>query len=149
MRQVIVMLAVAAALAVPAGAQGTTTVEVFNFDETFLLCNGDPIHVSGPLLSVETITVTPSGGEILSFHFQPQGITGVDLITGTVFHATGLTRDLTVFSPPGGITDTFVNRFHIQATAGDESYVVSEVFHVTVAPDGTVRSFFDNSSATC
>jgi hypothetical protein len=86
---------------------------------------------------------------VLAFHFQPQGVTGVDLVTGTVFHATGLTRDLIVNSPAGGSTGTFVNRFHIQATRGAESYIVSELFHVTVTPDGTVTVFFDNFSSTC
>ena len=101
---------------------------------TFPLCNGDPIHVSGPLLAVFSETTTPSGGEVFAFHFQPQGVTGVDLVTGAVFHATGLTRDLIVNSPPGGSTETFVNQFHIQATGGGESFIISELFHVTVHP---------------
>lgn len=73
----------------------------------------------------------------------------MDLVTGTVFHATGLTRDLIVNSPPGGTTETFVNRFHIQATGGAESYIVSALFHITVTPDGTVRVEVDNFSSTC
>jgi len=149
MRRLLVILAAVGALAAPLGAQAGTTVQKQTFDDTFPLCNGDPIHLSGPLLAVISETATPSGGEVLAFHFQPQGVTGVDLVTGTVFHATGLTRDLIVNSPPGGSTETFVNRFHIQATGGAESYVVSELFHVTVTPDGTVTVFFDNFSSTC
>jgi hypothetical protein len=149
MRRLLLVLGVLAALAVPAGAHATTTVETLTFDETFTICNGDLLHLSGPLLSVVTVNATPSGGEVIGFHFQPQGITGVDLSTGTVFHATGLTRDLIVFSPPGGTTETFVNQFHLQATEGAQSFIVSELFHVTVTPDGTVRTFFDNFSATC
>lgn len=149
MRRLLVILAVVGALAAPVSAQATTTVEQVTFEDTFLLCNGDPIHLSGTLLAVFSETATPSGGEVLAFHFQPQGVTGVDLVTGTVFHATGLTRDLIVNSPPGGSTETFVNRFHIQATLGAESYIVSELFHVTVAPDGTVTVFFDNFTTTC
>ena len=142
-------LLVVGALAVPVGAQAATTVETQAFDQTFALCNGDDIHVSGTLLVVMSETTTPSGGEVLAFHFQPQGVTGVDLETGAVFHATGLTRDLIVNSPRGGSTETFVNRFHIQATRGNESYIISEVFHVTVTADGTVRVLFDNFSSTC
>jgi hypothetical protein len=149
MRRLLVILAVVGALAAPLGAQAGTTVEKQTFDETFPLCNGDPIHVSGTLLAVFSETTTPSGAEVLAFHFQPQGVTGVDLVTGTVFHATGLTRDLIVNSPPGGSTETFVNRFHIQATGGAQSYIISELFHVTVTPDGTVKVFFDNFSSTC
>ena len=149
MRRLLITFAVVGALAVPIGAQAATTVETQTFDETFALCNGDDIHVSGTLLAVMSETTTPSGGEVLAFHFQPQGVTGVDLETGTVFHATGLTRDLIVNSPPGGSTETFVNQFHIQATGGNQSYIITELFHVTVTPDGTVRVFFDNFSSTC
>jgi hypothetical protein len=149
MRRLLVILAVVGALAAPVSAQAGTTVEQFTFDTTFPLCNGDLIHVSGPLLAVISETATPSGGEVVAFHFQPQGVTGVDLVTGMVFHATGLTRDLIVNSPPGGSTETFVNEFRIQATGGAESYIVTELFHVTVTPDGTVTVFFDNFASTC
>ena len=149
MKRVLVILAVLAGFAVVAGAEAATTVEQDTFDATFPLCNGDLIHVSGPLLVASTETSTPSGGLVIAIHFQPQGVTGVDLTTGTIFHATGLTRDLIVFSPPGGITETFVNQFHIQATGGEQSYIITELFHITISPDGTVRSFFDNFSATC
>ncbi len=149
MRRLLVILAAVGALAAPLGAQAGTTVEKQTFDDTFPLCNGDPIHVSGTLVAVISDTTTPSGGEMLAFHFQPQGVTGVDLVTGTVFHATGLTRDLIVNSPAGGSTETFVNRFHIQATRGAQSYIISELFHVTVTPAGTVTVFFDNFSSTC
>jgi hypothetical protein len=149
MKRMLVLLAVVTGFAFVAGSQAATTVEKQTFDATFPLCNGDLIHLSGPLLVTSTETSTPSGGFIVAVHFQPQGVTGVDLTTGTVFHATGLTRDVTVFSPPGGYTETFVNQFHIQATGGAQSYIVTNLFHITVSPDGTVRSSIDNFSATC
>jgi hypothetical protein len=149
MRRLLVILVAVGALAAPLSAQAGTTVETQSFDVTFEICNGDLIHLSGTLLAVFSETATPSGGEVLAFHFQPQGVSGVDLVTGTVFHATGLTRDLIVNSPPGGSTETFVNRFHIQATGGAQSYIVTELFHVTVTPQGTVTVFFDNFASTC
>jgi hypothetical protein len=42
-----------------------------------------------------------------------------------------------------------VNRFHIQATTGAQSFIVSEVFHITVNPNGDVTAFVDNFSSTC
>ena len=149
MKRVLVILAVLAGFALAAGAQAATTVEHQTFDATFPICNGDLIHLSGPLLVTTTTTSTPSGGFVVAFHAQPQGVTGVDLSDGTVFHATGLTRDLSVSSPAGGVTETFVNQFHIQATGGAESFIVTELFHITLSPDGMVRSFFDTFSATC
>jgi hypothetical protein len=149
MKRLLMILAVVGVLAAPVSAQASTTVERVTFEDTFPLCNGDPLHLSGTLLVVISETATPSGGEVVAFHFQPQNVTGVDLVTGTVFHAGGLTRDLIVNSPPGGSTETFVNRFHIQATGGAESFIVSELFHVTVTPDGTVTVFLDNFASTC
>ena len=149
MTRLIVALAAVAALAFPVGATAGTIVEHQTFDTTFPICNGDLVQLSGPLLVTTTTTTTPSGGEVFAVHFQPQGVSGTDLVTGTVFHATGLTRDVVVNSPPGGTTETFVNRFHIQATRGAESYEVVELFHVTVTADGSVRVEFDNASATC
>ena len=84
-----------------------------------------------------------------SFRAGPQGISATDPITGIVYHATGVTRDTTVVSPSGGSTETFVNRFHLQATRGAESFVVSETFHVTVTPSGAVTAELDHFSATC
>jgi hypothetical protein len=149
MKRLLVILVVVGALATAAGAQGGTTTFSFTFDTTFPLCNGDPIHLNGTVLGIISETQTPTGGVIAAFHFQPQGVTGVDLVTGTVFHATGLTRGLTVSFPPGGGTETFINQFHIQATGGAQSYLNIELFHTTLTPDGTVTVEFDNVSSTC
>jgi len=149
MRLLLVLFAAFVALAVSVSAQAATTVQKITFDTTFPLCNGDLIHLTGPLSISMTETATPSGGELIAFKANPQGVTGVDLVTGTVFHATGLTRDLVVNSPPGGSTETFVNQFHIQSTTGAQSYIVTELFHVTVTPDGTTTVSFDNFASTC
>lgn len=140
---------VIAALTVSATAWAATTVQKIPFDAEVMLCNGDTLDLSGTLLATMTTTTTPSGGLIVAFQFNPQGISGVDTTTGTVFHATGLTREVDVSSPPGGFTTTFVNRFHIQATRGAQSFIVSETAHVTVTPDGTVTVSVDNFSSTC
>jgi hypothetical protein len=149
MRKLLVLLITIAALAMPIAAQASTTTERIPFDADVIACNGDVIHISGTLLTIFTETATPSGGFIVSLHFQPQGIMGVDLTTGTNYVATGLTRDIVVVSPAGGFTETFVNQFHIQATTGAESFIVSEVFHITVNANGDVTAFVDNFSSTC
>jgi hypothetical protein len=150
MRRLLLLVALVGGLATAGGAQATTSTISFPFDTTFPLCNGDPVHLSGTVLGIFTETQTAQGGEVLAFHFQPQGVRGVDLVTGTVFHATGLTRDVIVSVPPGrGETETFINDFHIQATGGAQSYLNTEVFHITVTPDGTVAAFLDNVSSTC
>ena len=140
---------VIAALALSASSWAATTVQKIPFNAAVVICNGDTVNLSGTLLDIVTTTTTPSGGLVVAFHDNPQGISGVDATTGTVFHATGLTREVDVSTPPGGFTTTFVNRFHLQATQGAQSFVVSETEHVTVTPNGTVTVSFDNFSSTC
>jgi hypothetical protein len=148
MRRLLVFLGLLCAMAAPLSAEATT-VEHVTFDDTFSLCNGHLIHISGPLLLTTTDTPIPGGGHLFAFHAQPQGVSGVDLVTGTMYRATGLTRDLIVESPSGGTTETFVNRFHIQATRGAESFIVTDLFHITITADGTVRVEIEVHSEPC
>jgi hypothetical protein len=149
MRRLLLILAVVCALATSTGAQASTSRTSFTLDTTFTLCNGDPIDLNGRIVVLVSETQAPGGVMVLGFHFQPQGVTGVDLVTGTVFEASGLTRDLTVSFPSGGGTETFVNQFRIQATRGAQGYLTTELFHITVTPGGTVAVALDNFSTTC
>lgn len=149
MKKLLILVVATVALVSPVAAQAAATTERVPFEADVLACNGDVIHLSGTLLVVFTETATPSGGFVFSAHFQPQGVKGVDLVTGTKFIATGLTRDIVVVSPAGGFTETFVNQFHIQATTGEESFIVSQVFHITANANGDITAFVDNFRATC
>ena len=144
-----VAVVVTAGLTVTATASASTTVQKIPIDVGVALCNGDAVDLSGTLLDSFTTTATPSGGTKFAFHDNPQGIRGVDTITGTVFHGTGVTREVDLFSPSGGITSTFVDRFQIQATGGAQSFIISETEHITIAPSGKVAVSFDNFSASC
>src|SRR5437763_7271300 len=137
------VVAVLAALVLPAAARAaaTTVTTPLQFDVS--ACNGDTIHLSGQLLSVFTTTSTPSGGVTFSTHIQPQGIRGVDLQTGATYIGTGVTRDAITVAPSGVTTISFVNRFHIQGTAGAQSFDVSETFHVTALANGAITAFVD------
>ena len=149
MRRLALPLLGALALALPAVSAASTTVQKDPLDIEVGLCNGHTVHLTGTLLSTFSVTSTPSGGYSVASHFQPQGISGVDEQTGVRFQATGLTRDILVVTPATGIVETYVNRFHIQATRGEESYVFTETLHMTVTPAGSVSASFDNFSATC
>jgi hypothetical protein len=149
MKRLLLIFAVVAALAAPAAVGATTNIQTFTYDATFPLCNGDLIHLSGPVLAVFTFNETPSGEILEASHFNPQGVTGVDLVTGTVFHATGVTRDLSVGSPDGASTETILNEFHVQSTDGAESFIVRQLIHVTFTANGTVTASFDEISVTC
>jgi hypothetical protein len=148
-KKLFLLFAGTVALTIPATAQASATIQTETFDAIVTACNGDPIHVTGTLLDVFTETTTPSGGFVVSAHFQPQGSKGVDLVTGTIFHATGLTREIQITTPRGGATETFVNRFHIQATTGAQSFIVSETFHITINANGQITVLIDNFKSTC
>jgi hypothetical protein len=149
MKRLLFVLGLAVILAAPIAAHAKTSVTKITFTDTELLCNGDTLDISGPVLIVMGQTTTPSGGEITTFRAGPQGITAVDTTTGTVFHATGTTTDVIVTTPPGGYTETFINRFHLQATRGAQSFVVTETFHITFTPSGQMTALVDMSSSTC
>jgi len=139
-----------AALVLPAAAQATTTTSTIPFQADVPSCNGDTmISLSGQLLVVFTVTANPAGGFVFSTHTQPQGVRGIDTETGTTYLGTGLTRDLTVFSPSGVFSFTFVDRFHLQATGGAQSLDFSETVHITVLADGTVTAFVVDISGPC
>jgi len=148
MARLLALVALVAALSVPAAAQAATTIQKVPFEGSIMLCtSGDIVELSGTLLVTSTTTATPNGF-LFADHFQPQGISGVDTTTGTRYRATGLTRDLFTVSK-GGVTETTINRFHIQATTGAESFIVREVFHIVFGADGTQRVFLDKFSVIC
>jgi hypothetical protein len=136
-------------LAIPAAAApAATTIEKgIPFEATIEAC-GETITLSGTLLGVFIEQPLGGGGFLLSFHFQPQGVSGTSS-SGVPYHANGLTRETTVLIPSGGFTDTFVNRFHIVGTMGAPTYYVKETFHITVLANGDVVAFVDNFSLEC
>ena len=141
--------AVLVAVVLPTAAQAGTITARTPFQADVTACNSDTIRLSGQLLNVFTATANSAGGFVFASHFQPQGIEGVDMQTGTKYLGTGLTRDLTVLSPSGTTTLTLLNRFHIQATAGADSLDLSQTVHITFLADGTVTAFVDNFSVSC
>jgi hypothetical protein len=149
MKRLLFVVGLAVTLAAPIAAHAATSVTKITFNDTEILCNGDTLDISGPVLLVLGQTTTPSGGEVTTFRAGPQGISAVDITTGTVFYATGTTTDVVVTSPPGGSMETFINRFHLQATRGDQSFVISETFHITFTPSGQMTALVEMSSSTC
>lgn len=149
MVRLLALVGLVVALCVPAAAQAATTVQKSPLDTSVVLCNGDIVELSGTLLFTSTTTATPSGGFVEAYHFQPQGVSGVDTTTGTVYHGVGVTRETVISTPAGGGTGTYVNRFHIQATRGAESFLVSALYHLTIGPDGGIRVEVSRFSSTC
>ena len=148
MKKLVLLISLIAGLVLPAAtAQAATTIEKnIPFEATIDEC-GETITLSGTLIGIFTEQALPGGGFLVTFHFQPQGVTGTS--SGVVYHATGLTRETTVQVPSGGLTDTFINRFHIVGTGGAPTYYVKDTVHLTVSPTGEIRASVDNASEEC
>jgi hypothetical protein len=148
MKKLALLVCLTAGLVLPAAtAQAATTTEKIPFESTFEAC-GETITLTGTLIAILTEQPLPGGGSLITFHFQPQGVTGTSS-SGAVYHGTGLTRGTTVQVPSGGLTDTFINRFHIVGTAGAPTYYVKETVHFTVSPTGEIRASVDFASEEC
>jgi hypothetical protein len=142
LRVALIGMVIGLAIPVATARASTTVVKNIPFDATIEGC-GETITLSGTLLGVFTEQQLGGGGFLLTFHFQPQGVSGSNS-SGIPYHATGLTRETS-----GGFTDTFINRFHIVGTRGAPTYYVKETAHITVTPSGDVTVFFDNFSLEC
>jgi hypothetical protein len=148
MKKIFALVTVAVvALVAASTAVGETTRETFPFEATITGC-GNVIHVSGNVLGVFTITEIPSGGFVVDAQFVPQRVTGTDEL-GRLYIGTGVSRDVSVESPAGGATFTFINRFHIVGTSGAPTFYVKETIHFTVTPSGEIVADVDEFSAEC
>jgi hypothetical protein len=148
-KKLVLLAVLAVALVAPMSAQADSTIFNASIQLDVKACNGHTIHLAGQLLGVLTVTANSGGGFLFAIHSQPQGIDGTDLVTGTKYLATGLTRDLSFSSLSAANLFTFINRLHIQATTSAESYDVSQTVHLTANAGGAVTAVVDNSSATC
>ena len=147
-KKLIALVAIVAALALPTATNAAATTAAIPFEAIITACNLN-IQLSGSLLIIATATSTSSGGFISTIHSQPQNVRGVDLVSGASYIGTGLTRETFVALPSGGLVITFVNDFHIEGTAGADSYVVNQLVHLTVMSDGTITAFVDNVYVSC
>jgi len=117
----------------------------------FIACanggSGEVVVLTGNLHELFNVTLDGQGGAHVKSHFQPQQLAGVGLITGDRYQGTGVTQDM--FNAKVGETYTFVNNYRIIGQGPDNNFVVHEVTHVTVRPDGTVSAMVDQTSADC
>jgi hypothetical protein len=138
----------AGATSARAAASTFTSSSIFPINLPVDAC-GEPVQLSGNLHDLFHVTFDGAGGAVLKVLDNPQGVSGVDLLTGAKYQGTGETEFVETFAAGGTFTDTFVNNFKIIGQGTSPNYLVHENFHITVNPDGTVTSFHDNFSITC
>jgi hypothetical protein len=143
--------ALSAASAGTASAQATqfTSNEFIPFALSGAGC-GDVIEVSGTLHALFHVTFNAAGGVTIKSHFQPQGATGVGLVSGATYQATGVTQDTLTDNGPGPQFEfTFVNNFNIVSRGTTPNFMVHETVHVTVNNNGVLTAEVMNTRIEC
>ncbi len=135
----------------PSFAAFTSTVNlsVPTAFEVVAPCGGESVALSGDLHILIHQTVN-GNNVVLKTHVQPQGISGVGLVSGDSYHSTGVTQETVAGSFKNGrFVDTFVNNFRIIGQGTGNNLLVHETFHLTVNANGDVTALVDNFSAEC
>ena len=120
---------------------------------TFVACAnggaGETIELSGPLHTLITFTI--NGNNVSGkWHHQPQGISGIGMITGMSYQATGVTQQTFKTSLQNGQANlTYVNNFRIIGQGPGNNFLVHENFHFTINANGEATVTHDNFSAEC
>jgi hypothetical protein len=134
---------------VSAQAEQFTANEFIPFTLTAEGC-GDVIEVSGTLHVLFHITFDAAGGVTVKELFQPQGATGVGLVSGATYQAVGETEDTLTDNGPGPQYEfTFVNNFKMISRGTTANYLVHDTIHVTVNENGEVTAEVVNSTVEC
>jgi hypothetical protein len=68
-------------------------------------CTGEQIRVTGALHILFHVTEDANGGLHVQTHFQPRGVSGTGLESGTRYRGVGVTRT-GVYIAPGGLRET-------------------------------------------
>ncbi len=131
---------------VSARAESFTVVETFPINFVIEGCE-EPIKLSGQLHSVFHVTLDNQGGFHLVITTNPQGVTGVGLISGTTYQGTGVGR----FNVNGkvGFETTRVDSFKIIGRGTADNNLVQATSHITVNANGEVTSTVDNFFIKC
>jgi hypothetical protein len=139
---------VAMLTALPMQAAVTTNVSVPITLVVDIPCAGELVVLNGPLHILSTLTFDRAGGFHMVAHFQPQGIRGLGQLSGTKYHATGITEFQTNAKAVPFET-SFVNNFKIIGQGPGNNLLIHENFHLTVNANGRLTALIDNSSSEC
>jgi hypothetical protein len=107
-RLLIAIMALTVSLAImalrPAPAHAQTVVSVINLPAVVIdnQCNGEPVALSGRLLTVVTTRSTPNGGTTVRSTSVTQGLQGTGLVSGVSYRAVEVSGTVVNQLPPPG-----------------------------------------------
>ena len=110
---------------------------------------GEEVLITG-ILHIQTQETFNQNRFITRVRFQPQGASGVGLITGDVYRGTGVTQSIDSTSlSNGSVASTFINNFRIIGRGPDNNFQVHENIHVTFNAASELVVFQDNVRIDC
>lgn len=110
---------------------------------------GEIVLIEGTLHIQQHITINDNRAN-LKIHTQPQGASGVGLVTGDSYQGTGVTQEQDSIPILNGAFEfTFVNNFRLIGQGPDNNLQVHQNVHVTVDANGVVTTVVDNLSVDC
>lgn len=127
--------------------QGRIAIELFAFVPCANEGAGEVVMLAGNLHVLYRVTLNDRGDYHAKSLAQPQGVSGMGLVTGDAYVGTGVTQSQ--FNGVVGYETTYVNNFRIIGQGNGNNYLVHETFHVTVNANGEVTAYVDNYSVGC
>jgi hypothetical protein len=156
-RLLIAMMVPALSLAIvalrPAPARADTVVTVINLPGVVIdnQCSGEPVGLSGKLLTVVNTRPTPDGGTTLRAVSVTQGLQGTGLVSGVSYRAVEISGTFATQLPPPG-TGTFdytdVILLVPQSPTAPAMLLVVTI-RGTLAPDGTISNEVVSTYLVC
>ena len=109
----------------------------------------EPVLISGPDHLVLHYTYDDQGGFHGVVQFNPQGITGVGQVTGTMYRGTGVTRQTVDTTPGGAESFTVINNVHLIGQGAENNYLVHATVQSTTNANGEPTAEVVNLSTEC
>ena len=110
---------------------------------------GEFVHITGGVHIVDHITVNDNH-VTLRQHNQAQGISGVGLTTGDLYHETGKTESTATFQLDGTQNEsTFINRVRLVGQGPNNNFVLQKHDHATINNNGEITSNHTSFSVEC
>lgn len=110
---------------------------------------GEFVHVTGEVHLVSHVTVNDNHVTIRR-HNQAQGISGVGLTTGDLYHLIGKTDSTATFQLDGEQNEsTYINRVRLIGQGPGNNFVLQEHDHATINNNGEITSNHTSFSVEC
>ena len=132
----------------PASASAETQSSIFPVDTVAIVpCTLDVVELTGDQHDVFDFTINSNGGFHVKLQVTPQGLSGLDLMTGAKYQETGVFGY--EFNVNVGQVFTGRNDFRLISQGQAANYLVHDNEHVTVDANGNFTAFHDNFSIEC